>query len=44
MCERRQSVNLEASVVGENKTLGGHSSWPSEEHGSLMTDTGAAWE
>jgi hypothetical protein len=28
--ERRQSVNLEASMSGENQTLGGHSGRPSE--------------
>jgi len=28
--ERRRSVNLEASISGENQTLGGHSGRPSE--------------
>ena len=28
--ERRRSVNLEASISGENQTLGGHSARPSE--------------
>jgi hypothetical protein len=39
--ERRQSVNLEASISIENQTLGGHSGRPSELQGSLMTGTGA---
>jgi len=42
--ERRRSVNLEASISGENQTLGGHSGRPSEELGSLLTGTGAPWE
>jgi hypothetical protein len=28
--ERRRSVNFKASISGENRTLGGHSGWPSE--------------
>jgi hypothetical protein len=28
--ERRRSVNLEASISGENQTIGGHSGRPSE--------------
>jgi len=42
--ERRQSVNLEGSISGENYTLGGHSGRPSEQLESLMTGTGAPWE
>jgi len=42
--ERMCSVNLEGSISGENRTLGGHSSWPSEKLGSLMTGTVALWE
>jgi len=37
--ERMWSVNLEASISGESQTLGGHSSRPSEQLGSLMTGT-----
>ena len=44
VCERRGSVNLKASIWGENQTLGGHSSRPSEELGSRMTGTGARCE
>jgi len=43
VCERRRSGNLEVSISGANQTLGGHSGWPSEELGSLMTGTGAPW-
>jgi len=39
VCERRRSVNLEASSSGENQTLRGHSGQSSEELGSLMTGT-----
>jgi len=41
--ERRRSVNLEASISGENQTLGGHSGRPLEKLGSLMTGMGAPW-
>ena len=44
VCEWRRSVNLEVSIPGENKTLGGHSGRPSELLESLMTGTGAPWE
>jgi len=43
VCERRRSVNLEASISGENQTLGGHSGWHSESLRSLMTGMGAPW-
>jgi hypothetical protein len=39
--ERRRSVNLEASISGENQTLGVHSGRPSELLGPLMTCMGA---
>jgi len=38
--ERMWSANLEASISGEYQTLGGHSGWPSELLGSLVTGTG----
>jgi len=44
VCGRRQSVKSEASISGENQTLGGHCGGPSEWPGSPMTSTGAPWE
>jgi len=44
VCERRRSVNLEASIIGENQSLGGHSGRPLEYVRSLMTGRGEQWE
>jgi len=44
VCERRWSVNLEASISGENQTLGRLAGRPSKDLGSLMTGTAASWE
>jgi len=38
--ERMWSVNLEASILAEYRTLGGHSGRPSQSLGSLITGTG----
>jgi len=38
--ERMWSVNLDALISGEDQTLGGHSGWPSESLGSVMTGAG----
>ena len=48
MPERMRSVNFDWSISEECQTVGGHSGWPSEQQGSLMTGTGehysyAAW-
>jgi len=42
--ERIWSVNFDASISGKYQTLGGHSYWPSELLGSLMTGTEALSE
>jgi len=40
VCKRMWSVNIAVSTTGEDQTMDGHSRWPLEELGLLLTGIG----